>query len=102
MVIVILVSLLGKALTKLVNMIALGLLNRLAGGLFGALKMSLIVLILVLIFNTINKKTGFLENKSVFENSITYMFFDEIVETYLPELVTYAQENDLFPNEEDE
>lgn len=100
LVIVIAVSLVGKALTKLANAIALGMLNRLAGGLFGLLKMALIVLVLVLIVNTINKKTGFLDNKSVFEDSVTFVFFNDLVEEYLPDLVTYAKENDLLPDEE--
>ncbi|GGE40375.1 CvpA family protein [Psychroflexus planctonicus] len=99
--IVILVSLIGKALTKLVNAIALGMLNRLAGGLFGLLKMALIVLVLVLIVNTINKKTGFLDNKSVFEDSVTFVFFNDLVEAYLPDLVSYAKENDMLPDEEE-
>ena len=100
LVIVIAVSLVGKALTKLANAIALGMLNRLAGGLFGLLKMALIVLVLVLIVNTINKKTGFLDNKSVFEDSVTFVFFNDLVEEYLPDLVTYAKENDLLPDQE--
>lgn len=101
LVIVIAVSLVGKALTKLANAIALGMLNRLAGGLFGLLKMALIVLVLVLIVNTINKKTGFLDNKSVFEDSVTFVFFNDLVEEYLPDLVTYAKENDFLPDEDD-
>ena len=101
LIIVILVSLIGKALTKLANAIALGMLNRLAGGVFGLLKMTLIVLVLVLVLNTINKKTGFLENKSVFKDSVTYVFFDDVVEEYLPDLVTYAKENDLLLPEEE-
>lgn len=100
LVIVIAVSLVGKALTKLANAIALGMLNRLVGGVFGVLKMALIVLVLVLIVNTINKKTGFLDNKSVFEDSVTFVFFNDLVEEYLPDLVTYAKENDLLPDQE--
>ena len=95
--IVILVSLIGKALTKLANAIALGMLNRLLGGFFGLLKMALIVLVLILIVNTINKKTGFIDHKSVFENSITFNFFNNLVDAYLPDLVSYAKENDMLP-----
>ena len=101
LIIVISVSLIGKVLTRLANAIALGMLNRLAGGVFGLLKMTLIVLVLVLVLNTINKKTGFLENKSVFKDSVTYVFFDDVVVEYLPDLVTYAKENDLLLPEEE-
>lgn len=97
--IVMVVSLIGKALTKLINVIALGMLNRLVGGLFGLLKMCLIVLVLVLIISSINKKVGFLDDKEVVKNSVTYAFFEGIVEAYLPEMLKYAQENDLLPSE---
>jgi membrane protein required for colicin V production len=97
--IVILISLIGNALTKLINLIALGMLNRLLGGLFGVLKMSLIVLVLVLIVSSLDNKIGFLKDKEVIETSVAYAFFSGINEAYLPDLLDYVQENDLLPVE---
>jgi len=62
--ILILVHLSGKLLTKIANFAMLGLLNKIAGGIFGALKVAIILGALLLFFektisslNFINKKT---------------------------------------------
>ena len=53
-VIVLAVSLAGKALTKLANFAALGLINKLLGALFGGLKITLILSVLLLVFERFN------------------------------------------------
>ena len=53
-VIVLLISLAGKALTKLANFATLGILNKLLGGLFGALKIGLILSVLLIVFDKMN------------------------------------------------
>lgn len=50
-VVVIIVYALGRILEKLINMIALGFLNKLAGGAFGILKAALFISIFFLILN---------------------------------------------------
>ena len=49
-VIVIAISLAGKALTKLADFAALGILNKLLGGVFGALKIGRILSVLLIVF----------------------------------------------------
>lgn len=53
--IVIAISAMAKALTKVLKLAALGLINRLLGGVFGILKWSLILSALVLIYEQINE-----------------------------------------------
>jgi membrane protein required for colicin V production len=53
-VVVVLVYLVGKILEKLINMVALGFLNKLAGSLFGILKAAVLMSIVILIINHFN------------------------------------------------
>ena len=52
--VVVLVYLLGKILENFINMIALGFLNKIVGGIFGILKAALFISIIILILNHIN------------------------------------------------
>ncbi len=52
--VVVIVYFIGKILEKLVNMVALGFLNKLAGGFFGILKAAVIISIVLLIINHFN------------------------------------------------
>ena len=53
-VVVIIVYAIGRILEKLINMVALGFLNKLAGGVFGILKAVVFISIVMLIFNHYN------------------------------------------------
>lgn len=55
-VVVVLVHLLGRILEKLINMVALGFLNKLTGGLFGILKAVLFMSIAIMVINHFNNK----------------------------------------------
>ena len=58
-VIVLLVHLLGKLLTKVADVAMLGLLNKIAGGIFGLLKMAIIIgALLIFFYNVIPSKEG--------------------------------------------
>jgi len=53
-VIVVAISMLARAVTKVLKLAALGLLNRILGGVFGGLKWALIVSALVLVYEQVN------------------------------------------------
>ncbi|MEZ5198965.1 MAG: CvpA family protein [Bacteroidales bacterium] len=53
-VVVILVYVVGKILEKLINMVALGFLNKMAGAVFGMLKATVLLSIIILILNHFN------------------------------------------------
>jgi membrane protein required for colicin V production len=69
--IVLVISLAGKALTKLADFATLGILNKLLGGLFGSLKIALILSVLLLIFNSLNKTIPFVSEEEI-ETSVLY------------------------------
>ena len=71
------ISLLAKMLTKALKIIALGLLNRLAGGLFGVLKWITILSAFTLIYQEINTIVTLMP-KTVLEESISYPFLSNL------------------------
>jgi len=69
LIVVIIVYFVGKILEKVVNMVALGFLNKTAGALFGILKAAVLISIVLLIINNFNDKFISKEKK---ENSFLY------------------------------
>ena len=70
-VIVMAISLAGKAFTKLADFAALGVLNKLLGGVFGALKIGLILSVVLLLFNNLNKTIPFVDDDDI-NDSVLY------------------------------
>jgi len=75
--IVLLVNFAGKFLTKIADFAMLGLLNKIAGGLFGALKVALILGALLIFFERVNSSVGLVKNETM-ENSELYEPIKEI------------------------
>jgi membrane protein required for colicin V production len=73
------ISLAGKALTKLADFASLGMLNKLLGGVFGALKIGLILSVVLMIFSKLNRTIPFLDEDDK-QNSVLY----EHVESFAP------------------
>ena len=71
-VIVIAVHLLAKMLNKLIDAIALGVVNRLLGVLFSVLKIAFIVSIILVLVNKVDNKYNFIPNETK-EKSLLYM-----------------------------
>lgn len=78
-----LVHLTGKIIHKVVNIVALGLLNRLAGGVFGFLKAALF-LSLILYFVNMFDSTSSLIKQDVKDNSHLYKPIQSIVPSIMP------------------
>lgn len=91
-VIVIAVHFAGKLLTKVANVALLGLLNKIAGAIFGALKVAVIIGAILIFFNRVNKNLKFVseeaQNESVLFNPIKEigaLVFDTILREETPE-----------------
>ena len=69
-IIVVVIGLAGKALTKIADFAALGLLNKLLGGLFGGLKIALILSIVLHIFDSLNRTLPFVEETTIHESCL--------------------------------
>lgn len=93
-IIIIIISLAGKLLTKLVNMIALGILNKLLGGAFGLLKMAFLASVVFLFFNAVNNDNNIVEQKTL-DNSILYKPVSALAPLLLPSILKEARERDL-------
>lgn len=85
-IIVLAISLAGKALTKLADFAALGLLNKLLGGVFGGLKIGLILSILLIVFNKLNSTLTFVDDEQI-EESILYKPVKSLAPMIFPTLI---------------
>lgn len=85
-IIVVAISLAGKAFTKLADFAALGLLNKLLGGVFGALKIGLILSILLIVFNKMNDTLPFLDDEEI-EKSALYAPVKSLAPLLFPSLI---------------
>ena len=92
--IVMAISLAGKVLTKLADFAALGLLNKLLGALFGGAKIALIISVLLLIFNMLNRTIPFVSNDEI-EASLFYSPIKSLAPVILPELMNATSEAGL-------
>lgn len=86
LVILLSIILAGKALTKLADFAALGLLNKILGSLFGLLKMTVIVGVLVILFAPINSSLGLVEDNSL-NKTIIYKPIEAIASNVFPNLL---------------
>ncbi|MFD2725723.1 CvpA family protein [Hyunsoonleella rubra] len=87
-VIVIAIAMAGKALTKLANFAALGILNRLLGAIFGGLKIGVILSVVLMVFANLNNTIPFaseddLEDSVLYEpvKSLAPMLFPNLIKT---------------------
>lgn len=83
LVIIIAVHVMGKILEKMVNMIALGLFNKLLGAGFGLLKAALILSALIFVFEVIDKKFSLLPSGEK-AKSFLYTPMSELIPTIAP------------------
>ena len=64
-IIIVIISLAGKLLTKLANIIALGILNKLLGGAFGVIKMAFLASVIILFFEAVNSNNSLIEQEKL-------------------------------------
>jgi len=94
--IVLVVSLLGRLLTKVAAFALLGWLNRLAGGVFGVVKVAVILGALLVFFDRVNTSAGLIQDESM-EQSVLYepikqigaLVFDRVLKEPLVEKETF-------------
>jgi membrane protein required for colicin V production len=94
-IIVILVHLLSRALDKLVKAVALGLVNRLAGLLFGLLKTAFLISIFLVILNGIDNRVPFIPEEHK-ENSLLYQPLSRLAPAIFP-FLNFEEIRDRIP-----
>jgi len=93
-VIIIAISLAGKALTKLADFAALGILNKLLGGVFGALKIGLILSVLLIVFSKMNSVIPFVGDEDI-EESVLYKPVKALAPIIFPNIIKADEEEEL-------
>ena len=86
LVVVILIIVIGKILTKIADITALGMLNKILGGLFGALKIALILSVIFTFFGRVNNTIPFIKQETL-DESLLYSPVKQIAPTLFPSII---------------
>lgn len=92
-IIVFAISLAGKALTKLADFAALGVLNKLLGGIFGFLKIGLILSVILMVFSTMNKSIPFVDDEDI-EESVLYEHVRSLAPMIFPNIINTEEKQE--------
>ena len=92
-IIVIVIALIGKMLTKMADFAQLGILNKILGGVFGALKIGLILSIVLLVFSKLNNKIPFVSDDQIAE-SILYEPVKDLATTLFPYFLRVGEDSE--------
>lgn len=84
--IVIVVTLIGKLFTKIADFASLGILNKLLGGIFGAIKIGFALSVILLIFGKLNNKIPFISQEQQ-ESAVLYEPIKNLAPNIFPEFV---------------
>ncbi len=93
-VVVIAVVFIGRLLEKFVNLIALGFLDKLAGGIFGIIKAAFIISVIFLVINSFDRNETIISPEKK-NNSILYGPVESLVPTILP-MINFDELEDPF------
>ncbi|SDB60064.1 membrane protein required for colicin V production [Flavobacteriaceae bacterium MAR_2010_188] len=88
-IIVLVIALAGRALTKLADFAALGIFNKILGALFGGLKIGLILSIIMMVLDNADRTFGFLDEETKKESAL-YEPIQSIAPAIFPALVEAA------------
>ncbi len=90
-IIVVLISLIGKLLTKIADVAALGILNKVAGAAFGVMKLALIISIILIVFSKLNRTLPFVSEEGL-QSSTLYQPVKNLAPTLFPSILTKNDE----------
>ena len=93
-VIILVISLAGKALTKLADFAALGIINKLAGGVFGALKIALILSVILIVFDKMNSSITFIDEENM-DDSVLYTPVKSLVPMIFPNILIPKEDGEI-------
>ncbi|WP_299712339.1 CvpA family protein [uncultured Tenacibaculum sp.] len=100
-VIIIVIALLGKILTKIADFASLGILNKLLGGAFGALKIGLILSVIFIFFGKMNDTIPFVKKENL-EESILFNPVKKIAPMIFPSIIKGDNDNEAEKESETE
>lgn len=85
-IIIITISLAGKLLTKIADFAALGIINKVLGGVFGALKIGLILSVVFIFFGKMNDTIPFVKEETL-DESVLFEPVKKIAPTIFPSII---------------
>lgn len=85
-IIVLVIALAGKALTKIADFAMLGLLNKILGALFGGLKVALILSVILIVLDKINANVPFVKVQDQ-QDSVLYKPVKSLIPTIFPNVI---------------
>lgn len=89
-IILIIVSLIGKLLTKIIDAAQLGIINKIAGAVFGTAKIALIISVILTIFGKMNDTITFV-NKETLDKTILYKRVKDFAPTVFPSILEQVE-----------
>lgn len=98
-IIVLVVSLAGKLLTKIADFAMLGIINKIAGAAFAVLKYAFLLSVVVMFLNEANERIGFVSEEAM-EESILFVPIKTIAPSILPSILKKAKEENLYNPDE--
>ncbi|PKQ45005.1 CvpA family protein [Confluentibacter flavum] len=103
MIIVLVIGLAGKALTKIADFAMLGLFNKLLGAIFGGLKTALILSVFLIVVDKMNANILFVTDKDT-EESVLYNPVKSIIPAIFPNIIVNGKPigEDLIDDEANE
>ena len=90
-IIVVVIAMLGKMFTKIADFASLGMLNKLLVGVFGVLKIGLILSIVLIVFSKLNNAIPFVSDEQR-ENAILYEPVKDLAPTLFPNFLKVVEE----------
>lgn len=100
-IIVLVVSLAGKLLTKIADFAMLGIINKIAGALFSGLKYAFLLSVVVMFLNEANERIGFVSEEAM-EESILFSPIKTIAPAVLPSILAKAKKENIYNPDESE
>ena len=88
------IALAGKALTKLADFAALGILNKIAGAVFGGLKIGVILSVILMFFNSLNNTIPFVSEEDL-EDAVLYEPVKSLAPLIFPKILKQEDKTTL-------
>ncbi|MAZ26930.1 MAG: colicin V production protein [Cytophagaceae bacterium] len=99
-IIVVVVTLAGKLLTKIADLAMLGMLNKLLGALFGILKTGFILSVILMFINAMSSSLSFLDEETKQESTL-YPYVEALAPLVLPNILKEVDEYRQEENDEE-
>lgn len=100
-VIIVIVSMAGKLLTKIADFAMLGIVNKIAGAAFAVLKFAFLLSVVIMFLDAANKRLQVVSEEDI-EASLLYEPIQMLAPAILPSILEKAKEENLYTPKEEE